>query len=482
MTKRLVGIEITAQCIRMAIFTGEKENPTLERLVERAIDDDSVISKLLLEMLESPPGFADRFCCTLPTTDGFVRRLNFPFSDVRKIEAAAQMEMAAQLPTDISEHIVAITPPKNDEQGGVVTTAVTAARERIEAALQPFEEINLPLHVLGMSPYSEACGLQSWFSDGLLVQVHEQQLLISLLQQSQVLSFEACGHINNNDGEKDGCHALATRITREVAMICRSARLPQQPHHPLCLIGNGVSPALIKALAEQGFDLFKLPLRNNSQTGGQAADQTVAPAFLPVCARALAADQSMVNFRRGPFTLKSEWASLRKHLYLGGALLLVALAITSGTAIHTWQHKTATAESYRKQMTQIFRQTLPKSRAIVNIPMQLQAAVQQLKETSLLVGLDKSTSALSALREVSAHTPTNLKVDIKKFNYATQTLVIDGVSTSFNSVNRLAGELRKSAIFSEVRIADAKTGLDGKQVSFRLQIAIGQQDGKQGEQ
>ncbi|MCD6526901.1 MAG: PilN domain-containing protein [Desulfuromonas sp.] len=462
MTKRRVGIEITAQCIRMAIFNGEKENPTLERLVEHAIDDSSPIGELLLEMLDSRPGFADRFCSTLPTTSGFVRRLSFPFSDTRKIDAAARMELAAQLPTDISEHIVVTTPPQADAQGGFITTAVTAKTEQIEAALQPFEAVKLPLHVLGLSPYTEACGLHNWFSDGLLVQVHEQQLLISLLQQGQVISFEACGNVGNNSD------TLAARIAREAAMICRSARLP---HQKLCLIGNGVSPALNKALAGRGLELVELPLRDNSQA--------VEPAFLPVCARALAADQPMVNFRRGPFTLKSEWASLKKHLYIGGALMLAALIIAGGTAIHTYRHKTDVAEGYRKQMTQLFRQTLPETRAIVNIPMQLQVAVQQLKETSQLVGLDKSTSALSVLREFSAHTPADLKVDIKNFNYEDQSLVVDGVTNSFDSVNRLTGELRKSPIFGEVRIADAKTGLDGQQISFRLQITIGQQGGQQ---
>lgn len=466
MTKRRVGIEITAQHIRMAIFNGEKETPTLIKLAEKAIDDSSDIGELILEMLGSHPGFADRFCSSLPTASGFTRQLSFPFSDTRKIEAAARMELAAQLPSDISEHIVATTPPQANDDG-VTTTAVTAASEQIEAALQPFEEIKLPLHVLGLSPYTEACGLQNWFSDGLLVQVHEQQLLISLLQQGQVVSFESSGRIIDNNNSD----ALAAQISRETAMICRSARLQQQP---LCLIGNGINKELNNALTERGLELIDLPLQDNNQA--------VDPAFLPVCAQALAADQAMVNFRRGPFTLKSEWASIKKHLYTGGALLLVSLAIAAGTAIHTYRYKTDVAESYRQQMTKVFRQTLPETRAIVNIPMQLQAAVQQLKTTSQLVGLDKSTSALAVLREVSTHTPADLKVDIKNFNYESQSLVVDGVTNSFDSVNRLAGELRKSPIFNDVRIADAKTGLDGQQVSFRLQIAIGQQSGQQGGQ
>ena len=476
MTKRRIGIEITSQCIRMVIFTNNKEHPNRFKIIEQEIDEgsfnaaddpDGNSGQLMLEMLGSRPGFADRFCSTLPTADGFVRQLNFPFSDPRKIDAAARMELATQLPADISQHIVATSPPVAVEQG-VITTAATATSENIAATLRPFDEGKLPLHILGLSPYTEACGLRNWFADGFLIQIHEGQLLISLLQQGQVISFERCGQVSRNENSTDD-DSLADLINSKTALLYRSSRLEQQP---LCLIGNGVTATLNEALTQRGLELVELPLRDDK-------NEAIDPAFLPVCARALAADQATINFRRGPFTLKSEWAALKKHLYTGGSLLLVALIITGATAIHTFRHKTRIAEDSRHQITKIFRQTLPESKVIVDIPRQLQAALQQLRETGQLVGLDKSTSALSLLREISTRTPANLKVDIKKFNYEPQALVLDGVTNSFDSVNRLAGELRKAPIFGDVRIADAKMGLDGQQVTFRLQLAIGQQGGQQ---
>ncbi|MEA3465767.1 MAG: GspL/Epsl periplasmic domain-containing protein [Thermodesulfobacteriota bacterium] len=478
MTKRLIGIEITAQYIRMAIFTNDKEHPNQFKTLEHAIDDSNTdddndanntngkIGQLMLEMLGSRPGFAARFCSTLPTADGFVRQLNFPFNDPRKIDAAARMELEAELPSDISQHIIATSPPVAVEEG-FITTAATATSQSIAAALQPFDEVNLPLHLLGLSPYAEACGLQHWFSDGFLIQIHEGQLLISLLQHGQVISFERCGWVNPDENDTDDIK-LADLINSKTALLYRSARLGQQP---LCLIGDGVTATLNESLTQHGLELVELALLDENQ-------EVIDSAFLPVCARAMAANQATLNFRRGPFTLKSEWAALKKHLYIGGSLLLVAILIIASTAIHTYHHKTGIAANYRQQIGQIFRQTLPESKVIVDIPRQLQAALNQLKETGQLVGLDKSTSALSVLQILSSHTPADLKVDIKKFNYQPQILVLDGVTNSFDSVNRLAGELRKATIFGEVRIADAKMGLDGHQVTFRLQLAIGHQGGQ----
>lgn len=463
MMKRRVGIEITEHCIRMAIFDDEKENPTLLKHAECALDESSNIGNILLEMLGSRPGFADRTCSSL-TTAGFVRQLSFPFRDTRKIAAAARMELSAQLPSDISDHIIATTSAPLSE-GDAVITAATAPTAQVAAALQPFEENHFPLHVLGLSPYTEVSGIKNWFANGILIQLHQNQLLISLLQQGEVVSFESCGLID--DVEQQDTAALVGRLHREIAIISRRARVNNQP---LCLIGDGISPQLSTSLAECKYELFELPISANNQP--------ISPAFLPVCAKALAANQPTINFRTGPFTLKSEWAAIKKHLYIGAALLTAALIVTGMTAIRTYQHKTEVAESYRKQMTQIFRQTLPNTRAIVNIPMQLQSALQQLQTTSALMGIDKSTSALSVLREFSAHTPTDLKVDIKNFNLEEGILTVDGETNSFDSINRLTSDLQQSTIFTKVDIADAKTSIDGQSVNFRLQIAIGQQGGQ----
>lgn len=463
MIKRRVGIEIGDHCIRMAIFNDDKQNPTLLKHTERALDDNCDIGSLLVEMLGSQPGMGDRTCSTL-TSAGFVRQLSFPFRDTRKIAAAARMELTAQLPSDISDHIIATSAPQQTE-GDAIVTAATATQEQIATTLEPFEASQFPLHVLGLSPFTEACGIKQWFASGILIQHHQQQLLISLLAQGEVVSYENCGRMS--DTECSDAPTLARRIHREVSMLCRSARVEIQP---LCLIGEHISAELNQQLKEHNYELVELPISTNGQN--------IDPAFLPVCARALAANHPTINFRTGPFTLKSEWAAMKKHLYTGAALLAATAIIISATAIRSYQHKNDMAENYRKQMTQIFRQTLPNTRAIVNIPMQLQSAVQQLQTTSALMGIDKSTSALSVLREFSTHTPNELKVDIKNFNLDEYTLVVDGETNSFDSINRLTSALQKSTIFTQVDIADAKTSIDGQTVNFRLQINIGLQGGQ----
>jgi len=455
MTKRRIGLEVTSNRIRLVIFDGDKEKPVLLRKVEQPLEPDSDIADVVNQMLDGPAGFGDRFCTVLPGDDSFVRRLNFPFNDPRKIDAAAGMELASQLPVDISDHLVATTVARG-EDGQFTTTAATYPQQKIAEFLDPFDSGKIPIHVLGLTPFTEISGLRPWLTNGILVRAHAGELTLSLVVDAEMVSHENCGPV------EDTPQRLADQILREAGLLCRAERLSQQP---LCLIGSDVTPTLISAIKEMDWEMITVPLEESGNP--------IDPAFLPVCAMALATDQPLINFRRGPFTLKSEWAALKKHFYIGGGLLLASLAILAATALHSYQFKTEVAQDYRKQLNQVFRETLPGQTAIVDPVQQLTVELNRLRETGRLVGLDKSTSALAVLRDFSTHTPKDITVDIKTFNYEPENLNVEGVTDSFDSVNRLAGELRKSPSFTAVRIADAKMGIQGKQVSFRLQISIG---------
>nr|WP_320049898.1 GspL/Epsl periplasmic domain-containing protein [uncultured Desulfuromonas sp.] len=459
MTKRRIGLEITSNCIRLAIFDGDRDKPVLLRKVERPLEPDTDLAEQVNRMLDGPAGFGDRFCTVLPGDAGFVRRLSFPFNDPRKINAAAAMELASQLPVDISNHIVTTTTIREDGEQ-FTTTAATYPSASIAAFLAPFDAGNLPIHLLGLTPFTEVNGLSAWLSQGVLVKAHDDTLTLSLVIDGQIVSHENCGRV------QDSTQDLAKQIYREVGLLCRAER---QPLQPLCLMGSNISTGLANELKGLSCEILSIPI--------EEAGQSVDPAFLPVCSMALAADGAVLNFRRGPFTLKSEWAALKKHFYIGGGLLAASLAILVASALHTYQFKTDTAEGYRKQLNQVFRETLPGQTAIVDPVKQLTAELNRVRQTGRVVGLDKSTSALAVLRDFSSHTPKDLTVDIKTFNYEPDNLTVEGITNSFDSVNRLAGELRNSPSFTAVRIADAKMGIEGKQVSFRLQITIGHAQG-----
>lgn len=455
MTQRNVGFEILPHCIRMAIFDAKKTPGQVTAIMQRDITPESDIGKILLEMLAQPPRFTDHFATTLTWRKCFVRTLHFPFKEKNKIDAASRIELDSRVPTDISAYTVASLPAIKEEQG-FSTISVAVSDADIAEALAPLDLQRLPVQMLGLSPFAEADGVSRHHQNALLVKAHAANLLMCSINAGNIRGYKNCGPLPTTPVAD-----LAQRIQQEAELLWRSSKLEAQP---LLLIGEQVTDALSTTLEQKGYELLQLPWKLDGAP--------VTPEFLPVCALAHAREDKSINLRLGKFALKGGWNSIKKHLYAGGILLTLSLILAGTTALVTYQHKQHQAETYRKQMRQIFNQTLPHVGVIVDIPRQFKAELEQLEKRARLLGIGNSASALTALREISRLTPEDIQVDVKRFKYDADKLELIGVTTDFDSVNRLGAQLRQAPLFTEVRISDAKMGLEGNKVDFKLQLTL----------
>ena len=89
-----------------------------------------------------------------------------------------------------------------------------------------------------------------------------------------------------------------------------------------------------------------------------------------------------------------------------------------------------------------------------------------------LIGTSGSQSPLDVLREVSRVTPKDIKVDISDFNYTADGLRLEGTTSDFDAVNRLAREIGNSPLFAKAQVVDSKASLTGNQVDFRLNVTF----------
>lgn len=466
MTQRNVGFEILPHCIRMAIFDAKKTPGQLTAVIRRDITPESDIDKILLEMLEQPPRFTDHFTTALMWRKCFVRTLHFPFKEKSKIDAATRIELESRVPTDISAYTIASLPAMNEEQG-FSTISVAVPDADIAALLAPLDHLRLPVQLLGLSPFAEAGAVSHYHQNVLLVQAHAAHLLMCSISAGAIRGYKNCGPLAPAVLAAPALD-LAQRIQQEAELLWRGGKLEAQP---LLLIGEHVTDPLSAALAQHGHELLQLPWRLDGAP--------VAPEFLPVCALAHAREDKSINLRRGKFALKGGWNSIKKHLYTGGVLLALSLVLAGTTALVTYRHKQHQVETYRKQMNEIFHQTLPHISVVVDIQRQLMAELEQLEKRARLLGIGDSASALAALREISRLAPEDIQLDVKRFKYDADKLEITGVTTDFDSVNRLGAQLRQTPLFTEVRISDAKMGLEGNKVDFRLQLTLSTTGGPQ---
>ncbi len=134
------------------------------------------------------------------------------------------------------------------------------------------------------------------------------------------------------------------------------------------------------------------------------------------------------------------------------------------------------AEMLRQETLAIFRQTFPQIHTIVDVPSQMRSNLDQLRDRAKVLGLSRNRSALNVLREISARIPKDVSFDVREMVYSGDELHIDGSTSSFEAANRLSQALDASPLFEQSQITDAKMGMDGSKVDFRLNLKISSEE------
>lgn len=458
MARRLIGIDIDARHIRAVLIEENQGKTTLvdARREPRGEGEDPAES---LRRVLGETRLGDRLAAALPAGHAYFRRLQFPFADEKKIAAALPMEFSLQLPAAGEGLAFAMEKPLAAELGFTLTAAAVE-RSTVAATLEPFDHREIPLNILGLTPHSQARGLNELLPNGLLAILGETETVLALVDGGEVVGHRLLPQSTPVDHSR-----LAEELGRSANALRAAHGLD---HGAWLLIGAGAVAELALALRELG-ETAEIP---RIELGGQP----LAVEFLPALALAWRAGlherERAFNLRTGEFALKSEWGRLKKRLTAMAALLGCSLLLLGASAYLNYAQKARVAENLRQEMLQLYRATFPGSQAIVDAPLQMRAQLEELRKIARLLGTGEGASALTALDEVSRRTPADITVDIRDFNFTAEAVRLEGVTGSFDAINRLSATLGESPLFAEVRIDDARMSLDGKQVDFRLTLPL----------
>ena len=125
MSKRLIGIEIGNSVLRVAILNQDKGQISVGSLQERNYADAGELTAHLQEILAGEFRIGDQLVTRLPARAAYVRRLEFPFKDEKKIAAAIPFSLSTQLPVAIDQCATAIQMGQpTDQRAAVLAAAV----------------------------------------------------------------------------------------------------------------------------------------------------------------------------------------------------------------------------------------------------------------------------------------------------------------------------------------------------------------------
>ena len=456
MAKRFFGLELGHHGARLAVLTYDAGQLQKLQLLESQHSETAEQLRELSNQLQTVFTIHDRWAAVLPAGQAYVRELEFPFQDAKKIAAAVPLALNAQIPIPVEDcaTAAAIGPALDNAAGRAIAAAVP--RTALEDLLAAAEQVGIPLRTVDLAPFALVTGLAQQLPEGILIVAGDTDLTISRIQGGKLADYRLLPVSGAPDES-----VRAALLVRDIPPLLAGVSTTD-PAPPIYLTGAGAAEALAGRLAEQGLQVEQLSLN--------LAGETVPPAFVPAVATALRARSEKTatsfNFRQGSYALKGEWQKLKRSLITSACLGLVLVLLLAGAGLVNYRAKTTRVARLQQQMVAIYQQTFPGSTTIVDIPLQMQSAIGGLQERSRLLGSTRA-GALEVLKTVS-QLPDELSMDVQEFNYSPEEVRISARTDSFDTVNRINEQLAESPLFDDVQVADAKLTLQNDRIDFRL--------------
>ncbi len=179
------------------------------------------------------------------------------------------------------------------------------------------------------------------------------------------------------------------------------------------------------------------------------------------------------NFRTGDFRKRKSFLEYR-GLFLKTALP-AALVIVCGLAYlgYTYSMLTSEQERLRRQITEVFNETLPEVTRVVNPLQQLQVKNNEIRATYSPGGANGAGyTIIELLTELSVRIPVKEKVKVVRMVADMETLRLKAITGDFNTVDNVQKELEKSPYFDDVTISSANQSIKGDEVNFELKLEL----------
>jgi general secretion pathway protein L len=508
--KNVLGLDIGSHSLKAVEI--RQSLRSFEAVAVRTLprrDDETPLPELIGRFIELNHLSNDHVVCAIPGIRLSSRRLHFPFTENKKINAAIPFEVEEELPIDIDDCLIDWEKIHSDRASADIIATI-APRVEVSRLTQPLIEANAAPQTLEAEGLALAnlCALFDLPGTRMLVDLGHSKSTFCVLVDGRAIAARtvaiagrdltaAIGADQNVDleraeavkcetglsGSGAATRAVVDRIAREISRTLSSneemlARLGSGPVSELTLFGGSAQLLGIEeALSERtGIPTQRLGLPHEGH-GDRLSTDGPPLAYAPALALALrgtAQARTRMNFLKEEFAVRIDLSRYRKDFgwtaWLGGIALILGIAsFATGTLLEMRQ-----ADTVEATVDQMYSEAFPDSPAPDNPIAALRTAVEESNERADFLGVyPGNLSALDILSEISRHIPQDLDIVFEDVNIDRQTVRLKCYVKKFESADRLGVELAKFPAFARAQIGsienDAKRG--GKRFTVTISLA-----------
>lgn len=452
----------------------------------------------------------------LPARQLSTRRLEFPFSDSRRLAQAIPFEIEAETPFRLDEIYVDWNLLRAEKSHAVVSATLTR-RKQVAETLAGFQAGGCDPHVIeaeglvlaNLAPVFRLEGTHLLVDlghekttfcalhDGRAVLAHSipvaGRALTEAIAAETGLSIEMAeqrkceGGVLGRGGQpgSPGVAAIVDRIAREAVRTLEAAEARQGAgpvfrDAKLTLFGGSAHlDRLDEVLAKRtGLPTHRLRMPADSPHAKlvEGIDPLLFAPALALALRLAGEPVTKMNFRQGELAFRQDLAAyfgreLRPTVLL--AALLAGLLLISAVTTIALQHRRVTR--HEQAMTAIFGEAFPNRQPVPEEPANaFGGELRSARQRADFLGLySDDRSALQLLAELSRVIPPDLEVRINEVTIDRNQIRLDVAAGGYEAADRLTAVLAANAAFQGAKVAgsvktDSKTG----GVSFDVSIPL----------
>ncbi|MBC2695250.1 MAG: pilus assembly protein PilM [Desulfobacteraceae bacterium] len=480
MSKKVLGLDIRYDSVSAVLIKNNIKENIIEAHEYVPISDQKDIESIIsysLDIITKKMDITGSVCiASFPSDQISYRNIQVPFKNRKKIKQILPFELETILPFQVENLVIDFNTLTSDDNTNLIVAAVEKAG--IQLYLNKLKSFNVNPKIITVGGSAAALCLTELADtpdNFLFVDTGNEKCAVFIVKAGQVYYIRSFKLRSINTTKLE---SLCLNIKQAIFTFQEIFHLDFQSD-VIITTGNGIGETGFEQEMESilGISVKRANLvvdtsvQIKNHPGNYWKPERMDNAF----ALSLVEIKGLnsLNFNKNAFCLKKYWEENKNALVITGFLTGLVLAISFSTVIIDTYLMGKKLSSVEHKITDLFKTTFPDVKNIVDPLHQMKVKIQNAQKSTLFPGkTHRDIRTIDILYEISRLIPEEIDLEITKFVFGFEDLMLTGNTDTFNSVNKIKSKLEQADFFKKVIISSANIDKDENRVRFKLQIKL----------
>jgi len=480
-SKKVLGLDIRYDSVSAVLVKNNIKENFIEAHEYVPISDQKDLESIIsysLDIITEKMDITGSVCiASFPSDQISYRNIQVPFKNRKKIRQILPFELETTLPFKVEDLVIDFNSLTSANRNDLIVAA--AEKASIQLYLNKLKSFNVNPKIItvgGSAAVMCLAELADTPDNFLFVDTGNEKCAVFIVRSGQVYYIRSF-RLNSIDTSK--IESLCLNIKQAISTFEEIFHLDFQPD-VIITTGNGIGETeferemeSILGISVKRTDLVagtSVQIKNHPEKPWKPERMDNAFALSLLELKGL----NSLNFIKDSFSLKKYWKENKKALVVTGLLAGVVLTTSFSNVMLDTYLMNKKLSSIEHKITDLFKTTFPDVKNIVDPLHQMRVGIEKAQKSSLFQGeTRRDIRTIDILYEISRLIPKKIDVEVAKFVFGFEDLVLTGNTDTFNSVNKIKSKLEQADFFKKVIISSANIDKAENRVRFKLKIKLG---------